>query len=120
MFMRRMKIVACFLMLLGFVHLCAAFVFFKNTTQATGLYMYSMTGFSVLFVSFLQFMLLKQCTTNETMFGILKYTVLYFVVSGLGAVATMCNNPFAYAILFVALYECYLLYMKYRSFKSVE
>jgi len=108
------KIASIAVMLLGIIHLCATpvvFPIFKSHAHINMgfVYMFVLVGISVLFVGWLQNFILRNLGKNRFLLTILKITVLFVCISGVGGVATMWNNPFAYIILFVALYEVILL-----------
>ena len=72
-------------------------------------YMFVATGVAVIAAGWLQYFLLKKLVIHPSFITILEGTVIFMLLSGIGAVATMWVNPFAYIILLIALYELFLL-----------
>lgn len=72
-------------------------------------YMFVATGVGVIATGWLQYYTLKRIDKHASFISILKGSVIFMAILGIGAVATMWDNPFAYLTLLIALYELYLL-----------
>jgi len=68
-------------------------------------YMFVATGAAMVFIGWLQYYISKQPTINNIYLTIIKISTLFVFLSGIGAIVAMKNNPFAYIILVVALWE---------------
>jgi hypothetical protein len=111
---KHFKIAAIIVMLLGIIHTCATpvvFPFFKSTVKIDlpSVYMFVMVGLYTFFIGWLQYFILKKISQGEAFMQILKVTIVLISLLGIGAVAIVQDNPFAYIALFVALYELILL-----------
>jgi hypothetical protein len=107
---KHFKIAAIAVMLLGIIHISATpviFPFYRSAVKIDlpSVYMFSMVGLFTFFIGWLQYFILKRISQGEAFMQILKVTLVLISVLGIGAAATMWDNPFAYAALFVALYE---------------
>ncbi len=112
------KIASVLVMLLGLIHICATpFIFhlFKsnNNLDLPSIYMFVMVGVSVIFIGWLQYFILKSKNYSQLLLKILEASVLFILIFGIGAVATMWNNPFAYLGLVIAFLE--LIILKYYA-----
>ena len=109
------KITSIAIIILGIVHVIATPVMIQGlrmldskTIFCMG-YMIVATGVAVIATGWLQYFILKKLVLHPSFITILKGTVIFMLLSGIGAVATMWGNPFAYIILLIALYELFLL-----------
>lgn len=107
---KHFKIATIAVMLLGLIHISATsviFPFFKADKQIdpASVYMFVLVGLYTIFTGWLQYYILKRINADKAFLNILKVTILFLGISGIGAVATMWDNPFAYIILLIALYE---------------
>jgi len=109
------KITSIAIIILGIVHVIATPVMIQGlrmldskTIFCMG-YMIVATGVAVIATGWLQYFILKKLVIHPSFKTILKGTVIFMLLSGIGAVATTWGNPFAYLILFIALYELFLL-----------
>lgn len=116
---KAMKRLAIAVIILGSIHVCATpmviMIFPKMPimqTMAFG-YMYVMTGIAIIFVGCLQLTILKLVEQNRAFLRLLRYTVAFIALSGVGAVVTMFDNPFAYISLLLTLLQ--VIYMKKLS-----
>ena len=109
------KVMAVIAMCLGFIHITVTpLIVFSmkglgHKSQLVFTYMFTFTGVGILFIGWVQYYILRKWNNDEKLLTILKVSVFVVIISGIGAVATMWNNPFAYIILFLALYEIILL-----------
>jgi len=108
------KIASILMISLGIIHVCATpivFRLFKGNDQVdlASIYMFVMVGVSVIFVGWLQYYILKSNNFSLVLLRIMETSVLFFLIYGIGAVATMWKNPFAYICLMVAFYEVFQL-----------
>jgi hypothetical protein len=81
---------------------------FKNLDKMqwlTFIYMFVMTGFAMIFAGWIQFYSVKNQVDNLAFRKILKVSTIFILISVAGGVATMWDNPFAYFVLIVALYQ---------------
>ncbi len=118
----QLKFASILVMLLGTIHICATpFIFQPFNTQAkldlASVYMFVMVGVSVIFIGWLQYYIIKSGNYSVVLLRILEASVLFMVISGIGAIITMWNNPFAYLSLIIGFYELVLLryYSKYLN-----
>lgn len=126
--MKLFKIAGIAVLSLGIVHILATPIVLPmfNSLNKSGLltfsYMFVATGIAMVFTGWLQYYIAKQTIINHICFNILKISVLFVSISGIGAVATMCDNPFAYIILIVALWEIILLvnYWKNKVDEAID
>jgi hypothetical protein len=107
---KHFKIAAITVMILGIIHTCATpviFPFYNSTVKIdfASVYMFVMVGIFTFFIGWLQYFILKRISHGEDFLQILKVTIVLISVLGIGAVTTMWDNPFAYVVLFVTLYE---------------
>ena len=109
------KIAAIAVLVLGIIHICATPIVLKLfgvlnfRSLLTFGYMFVMVGIATIFLGWTQIFTLKHISNHPKFLIILKATIIVISISGVGAVVTMWNNPFAYLILLIALYEVYLL-----------
>lgn len=113
--LKQFKIASIAIITLGIIHVLATPIVIQGlkflnlkTILCIG-YMFVATGIAVIALGWLQYYILKRLQNHSYFLAILKGTVVFILVSGIGAVATMWDNPFAYLILLVALYESFLL-----------
>ena len=112
---KQFKAASIVVMSLGIIHICATpfvlpmFRILGTTGLLTFAYMFVFTGLAIFSLGWLQNFIISKLAAHEGFKTILKVTVIVVSLSGIGAVATMFSNPFAYIILLVALYECFLL-----------
>ena len=110
-FNRHLGIGAVCVIALGTIHTMATPVVFAGlgslpTDQFLAmLCMFLMTGFAVLAIGVMQRFLLPRLNTHRDFARILRATILFMLLFGVAAVATMWDNPFAYLTLGVAGYE---------------
>lgn len=115
------RILSVLIMILGLIHTAATFVFFpvfKNGAPIdyTSMYMFMMVGISVLLTGMLQWFVSDKQMENKPMERILKGSVLFIILMGLGAIIAMPDNPFAYAMAAIAIYETALTgFLKHAS-----
>ena len=112
---KQFKIAGILVMVLGVIHTLASpliIVEFRSLYINTLLcfaYMFIATGIFTFALGWLQYFVLRKIIDHSSFLILLKATVVLAVISGIGAVATMWTNPFAYLMLLIALYECILL-----------
>jgi hypothetical protein len=116
--LKHFKIASLLMLVLGVIHLFATpFVFSlfrKNIPQdPTSIYMFVMVGASVIFISWIQYYILTSNNYSIILLRIIESSVLFFLLFGIGAVATMWSNPFAYICLIIAFYE--VIQLRYYS-----
>ncbi len=110
----QLKIAGILVLLLGSIHVFATPVIFGLSDthfkfDLASVYMFVMAGVGLIFVGWLQYFILKSGNFSILLLRIIETSVLYIVISGIGAVATMWDNPFAYAGLLIGIYEVVLL-----------
>lgn len=109
------KNLAIAIIVLGTIHLAATPMVLPmyNTLNINNLlsfiYMFIATGLAMIFVGWLQFYLLKNGIRTRHEYQILKISVVFIAILGIGSVATMWNNPFAYISLLLALCETIII-----------
>ena len=112
---RHLHIGAVCVIALGTIHTLATPVVFSGLrTLPTGdflamLCMFLMTGWAVLAIGVMQRYLLRRLGAHRDFGVLLKATILFMLLVGIVAVATMWDNPFAYLTLGVAGYEGWAL-----------
>lgn len=102
-------------MVLGSIHLCATpivmqtfkMIDIKNFLMIA--FMFVSTGLALVFTGWLQYQLLNNGLKSRHELKILRTSIAFIALSGLGAVATMWSNPFAYLNLLLALCEVILI-----------
>lgn len=115
------RILSILIMLLGLIHTAATFVLFPVFKKDVpidfaSVYMFIMVGISVLLTGLLQWFAADKQIENKPMERILKGSVLFIILMGLGAIIAMPDNPFAYVIAGIAVYEVALTgFLKYAS-----
>jgi hypothetical protein len=115
------KIMSALIMLLGLIHTAATFVLFPVLKKDVpvdyaSVYMFIMVGISVFLTGGLQWYVSDKQIDNKAMERILKGSVLFIVLMGLGAIIAMPDNPFAYTIAAIAIYEIALIgFLKHAS-----
>jgi hypothetical protein len=103
-----------FIIVLGFIHIAATpvilpmFKILGEMGLLTFAFMYVATGIATMFAGWLQNYLIRR-EINRTNLYVIKFSILFVFILGLGATITMWDNPFAYISLLVALYEFILL-----------
>ena len=113
--LKNFKIASISIIILGIIHILATPVVLQGLkplnfkTVLCIAYMFVATGIFTLALGWLQNFVLKRITEHLSFQTLLKATVLFIIILGIGAVATMWDNPFAYIILLIALYESFLL-----------
>ena len=110
--MKHLKIASILIIILGFVHLLATpviffplFKFMDIELVLSFLYMFIITGVATLFVGMLQFHFINNYAGNPAFKKAFKGSIVFIFILGLGAVATMWTNPFAYLALLIAVYQ---------------
>ena len=108
--MKIFKITAIAVMLLGSIHLAATpvvFSFFNDKAihDISSIYMFVMVGISILFTGWLQYFVVSKLTEHKGYKSILVVSVIFISIVGVGAVAGMRDNPFAYISLVIACLE---------------
>jgi hypothetical protein len=109
------KITSTAIIILGIIHVLATPVVIKGLRMLDAKivfcisYMFVATGIAVIATGWLQYFILKKLVIYPSFITILKGTVIFILLLGIGAVAIMWGNPFAYIILMIALYELSLL-----------
>ncbi len=112
---KQFKIAGISVMVLGIIHILATPIILMQikSLQLSFIlcfaYMFVATGILTISLGWLQYFVLKRLTEHSTFSTLLKTSVVLITIAGAGAVATMWDNPFAYLILLIALYECFLL-----------
>lgn len=112
---KRLKIAGIIVIILGIIHCSATPLVLPSLKVLPSgdflscAYMFVCTGLAVIFIGWLQYYIAKQAEINSKDLKIFRISVFFMSILGIGAVATMWNNPFAYIILLVALYELYAL-----------
>lgn len=108
-------------MLMGLIHTAATFVLFPVfkkdiPVDYASVYMFIMVGISVFLTGGLQWYVSDKQIGNKAMARILKGSVLFIVLMGLGAIIAMPGNPFAYTFAAIAIYEIALTgFLKHAS-----
>jgi uncharacterized ion transporter superfamily protein YfcC len=118
--MKTLKITAIAVMLLGSIHLAATpfiFSFFngKPIHDLSSIYMFVIVGISILFTGWLQYFIISRLTEHKGYRSILVVSVIFITIVGVGAVAGMRDNPFAYISLVIACIELISLRMHKTS-----
>lgn len=118
------KIAGIIIMLLGIIHVSATpviFGLFKGNSHSdlASLYMFIMVGVSTFFVGWLQVFALKRITDDSGYGKILEASMVFITGLGIGAVAAMWTNPFAYISLAVAVYE-WILFSSLKPGKNAN
>ena len=117
-----LKISSRVVIALGCIHLAATpfiFNFFKlvNRTNLPSIYMFVMVGVFTIFLGWIQLFALNKISSDAGYKPLLFVSVLILCILGVGAVATMWNNPFAYIALIISSLEviCYKQLFKSRN-----
>src|SRR5512139_976767 len=97
----QLKTISVLVMVLGLIHSASVFMFFpvfdKSASYSlSSLYMFAMTGLAILFTGWLQWFLANRFHENSEMKCIMKMSIVFLLMAGIGAVLTMYDNPFAY------------------------
>ncbi len=106
-----LKIGSIIVLILGIIHCCAtpliipSLSVLKTPQLLTCSFMFVCSGIAVIFIGWLQYYILRQIGIHSGFLRILKVSIALMLIIGVGSVATMWNNPFAYIILFAALFE---------------
>ena len=79
--------------------------FLPTNTFLALLCVFLMAGFAVLATGLLQLFLIKRLHIYTDFQSLQKGSIVFLLIFGIGAVATMWTNPFAYISLLLALYE---------------
>jgi hypothetical protein len=114
----KFKIPGIIAMVLGIIHICATPIILKgfaNLNKSQRLpftFIFICAGIAVGFVGWLQYYLAKQADWEHKSIIILKASIIFMLVFGIGAVLSMHDNVFAYICLLVAFYESYLIIAK--------
>ena len=114
--LKAFRAAALAVILLGIVHLIATpFVLsmFSNLNKMQLLtfgYMFVSTGVALVFLGWIQYYTLKLSVLEKFNWVIIKTSVTTFTLFGIGAVASMWDNPFAYISLLLAVMEWYFYY----------
>ena len=109
--MKTFKISSITIIVIGCIHTFATpivanlFGGLDKMQWLTFIYMFVMTGFAMIFAGWIQFYSIKNHADNLAFHKILKVSTIFILISGAGGVATMWDNPFAYLVLIVALYQ---------------
>ena len=110
--MKHLKISSILVIILGTIHILATPIIvlpmFKTAElmfTLTFLYMFFITGVAIVFVGWLQYYLAKNHAESVTFRAIFTVSIIFILLIGVGAVATMWNNPFAYLSLLIAIYQ---------------
>lgn len=112
---KHLKLLSIATIVLGIIHVIATPIvigqlkMLNTITLLCIAYMFVATGIGVIAIGWLQYFTLRRIDMHASFTAILKGSVLLMAVLGIGAVATMWGNPFAYITLLIALYELYLL-----------
>lgn len=112
---KQFKISSIIILVLGFIHTCATplilymLCYLKKSDLLTFAFMFVCTGLSLIFVGWLQLFVVKHSFLENKGKHILKVSTWFMLITGFLAIITMYNNPFAYIILLIALYELVLL-----------
>jgi hypothetical protein len=113
--LKYLKLTSILIIITGVIHVCATPVVIAPLkmlgvqSMLTHTYMFVFTGLALIFTGWLQYFVLKRLGNENSFHTIFKGTVIMISISGVGAVAAMWTNPFAYLILLIALYEIYLV-----------
>jgi hypothetical protein len=104
------RIASIAVMILGCIHVCATPVIFNlfnghGNFDLVSVYMFVIVGITTFFLGWVQLFTLKRIKDNEGFQIILKATIAFLCIIGIGAVAAMRDNPFAYISLSIALFE---------------
>ena len=112
---RHLHIGAVCVIALGTIHTLATPVVFAGLRALpldqflALLCMFLMAGWAVLAIGVMQRFLLQRLNVHRDFGRLLKATILFMLLFGVVAVATMWDNPFAYLTLGVAGYEGWAL-----------
>jgi hypothetical protein len=110
-----LRFASVLIMIIGTIHICATpmvvapLKLLGKYPMLAFTYMFVFTGIALVFAGWLQHFALKRLELTRFSLSIVTSTVLFISISAIGAVATMWTNPFAYLILFIALWEIYLV-----------
>ena len=105
---------------LGMIHTAATPVIFKlseikSAGQLDSVFMFVTVGIAVIFTGLLQLFCIKNIDAGNHIIKILKGSVCFMLIMGLGAVLVMPDNPFAYISLVAAIYEWITIKMFIRK-----
>jgi hypothetical protein len=98
---------------LGCIHTMATPIIFSGlkflptNTFLAMLCVFLMAGFAVLATGLLQLFLIKRLHIHNDFQSLQKGSIVFLIIFGVGAVASMWTNPFAYISLLLALYEAF-------------
>ena len=112
---KQFKIAGISVLIIGIIHILATPVILNQikSLQLSFIlcfaYMFVATGVLTITLGWLQCFVLKRIREHLAFTLLLKTSVVLLIFLAAGAIATMWDNPFAYLILFIALYECILL-----------
>jgi hypothetical protein len=112
---KNLKIAGILVLILGIIHICATPLVLHQMNllplmqKLCFLFMFVCTGLATILIGWLQYFLARQSKIDLKSATILKVSIWLMLLIGIGAVATMWNNPFAYISLLIALYELIIL-----------
>jgi hypothetical protein len=113
------RIAAIFVVALGIIHTCATLFVYPiiqsfSQVDLTQVFMFVMTGFSVLFIGWLQYRIAGIFNGEGIFKNIILVTIIFMTVLGTGSVLIMYTNPFAWLSFFIALTELLLFRKSFR------
>jgi len=117
----QIRIASILIIAIGVIHICVTprilpiLKILRLNELLSFAYMFVITGVALIFAGWLQYFVIKRVGKDSGFLKILNRTIIFICILGIGAVATMWNNPFAYIILLIALYEVYLLKLISRT-----
>lgn len=110
--MKTLKITSISVLILGIIHLIATpFIIlpiFRNLEfmfTLSYLYMFVITGIATVSVGWIQLFALKNWNQHKSFTLLYKVCLIFIIILGVGAVASMWSNPFAYIALIIAVVQ---------------
>lgn len=118
--MKTLKITSISVLILGIIHLAATpliilpiFKSFDLMFTLSYLYMFIITGVATVLVGWVQLLALKKWLIDQSFHTLFKVCLIFIIILGLGAVASMWKNPFAYLALIIAIIQ-WIVFIKTR------
>jgi len=107
------RIAAILVMLLGTIHTAATPFIFQVFTYGrpydpTAIYMFVVVGISTFLLGWLQWYTSKKVSEHAGFKSILRMSIIFLLLIGIGAVSALTGNPFAYVCLAIGIYELVL------------
>ncbi len=110
------------ILILGLIH-CATTPLFLNDMRDVNnelnrsmLYMFIMTGIAVVLCGVLILSSINRIEDNNQLHYVLFYSIIFVMISAVGAIIMMYDNPFSYLSLIIGLYTLVAFY----KFKNIS